>query len=65
MNNLKEEQRRICVSELPNEIPDFSSTYEPKDSLIKKWIMNWILSAISNNLFVISLSLSGLIRIKI
>ena len=40
------EQRKIDINELPKEIPDFTATYEPKDSLIKKWIINWILSAI-------------------
>ena len=49
MSNKIEEQRRISINELPVEIPDFSSTYEPKDSIIKKWIINWILSAISKN----------------
>ncbi len=43
-------QRKININELPNEIPDFSSTYEPKESIIKKWIINWILSSISKNL---------------
>lgn len=41
------EQRKIDISELPKEVPDFTSTFEPKDSLIKKWIINWILSAIN------------------
>lgn len=45
-NNLKE-QRKINISELPSEVPDFTSTFEPKDSIIKKWIINWILSAVS------------------
>ncbi len=49
MSNKIEEQRKISINELPVEIPDFSSTYEPKDSIIKKWIINWILSAISKN----------------
>lgn len=40
------EQRKISVSELPCEIPDFTSSYEPKESLIKKWIINWICDAI-------------------
>ena len=40
------EQRKININELPSEIPDFTSSFEPKDSLIKKWIINWILSAI-------------------
>ena len=40
------EQRKITVNELPNDIPDFSSTFEPKESIIKKWIISWILSSI-------------------
>ena len=36
-------KRKININELPNEIPDFTSTYEPKESIIKKWIINWIL----------------------
>lgn len=47
-NNIKD-QRKISVTELPSEIPDFTSTFEPKDSIIKKWIINWILSAVSKN----------------
>ena len=49
MSNKIEEQRRISINELPIEIPDFTSTYEPKDSIIKKWIINWILDAVSKN----------------
>ena len=49
MSEVIENQRRISVSELPSEIPDFSSSYEPKDSVIKKWLINWIKSAISNS----------------
>ncbi len=40
------EQRKIAINELPIEVPDFTSTFEPKDSIIKKWIINWILSSI-------------------
>jgi len=40
-------RRRINIDELPAEIPDFTSTFEPKDSIIKKWIINWIMSAIA------------------
>ncbi len=47
MSKTISENRRISVSELPSEIPDFSASFEPKDSLIKKWIINWIKSAIS------------------
>ena len=49
MQNLKSEQRKISIKELPENIPDFSSTYEPKDSIIKKWITDWILSSIKSN----------------
>ena len=45
-NLISSRQRQIAVTELPQEIPDFSSTFEPKDSVIKKWIINWILSAV-------------------
>lgn len=40
------EQRKITVNELPSEVPDFTSTFEPKESIVKKWIINWIMSAI-------------------
>lgn len=46
MPNSVKEQRKISVSELPREIPDFTSTFESKDSIIKKWIINWIKSAV-------------------
>ncbi len=41
-------QRKIDIKELPVEIPDFESSFDSKDSLIKKWIINWILSAVRN-----------------
>lgn len=34
--------KRIEVSELPVEIPDFKSSLESKDSIIKKWLTDWI-----------------------
>ena len=52
MNNLSAEQndqRRINISELPKDIPDFSCSYEPKQSLVKKWLLGWILSATKKN----------------
>ncbi len=49
MPNITENQRKIDINELPAEIPDFSTSFESKDSLIKKWIINWIKSAISKN----------------
>ncbi len=48
MKNLINKQRKIDINELPKELPDFSSSFEPKDSLIKRWIINWILSSLSN-----------------
>lgn len=47
MTDIINKQRKISISELPHEVPDFSSTYEPKESIIKRWIINWILSSIS------------------
>ena len=44
------QQRKISINELPAEIPDFTASFEPKDSLIKKWIINWILSAIDKKM---------------
>ncbi len=46
---VSEKQRKITISELPKEVPDFSASYEPKDSIIKKWITDWILSAVRAN----------------
>lgn len=43
-------QRKISINELPTEIPDFTSSFEPKDSIIKKWIINWILSSIDKKM---------------
>ncbi|MCD7879126.1 MAG: GntR family transcriptional regulator [Candidatus Gastranaerophilales bacterium] len=47
MSKIFEKQRKISISELPAEIPDMSCSYEPKDSIVKKWITSWILSAVS------------------
>ena len=49
MNNDVKECRKISLSEMPADIPDYVSSFEPKDSLIKKWIINWILSSVSKN----------------
>ena len=46
MSELQTKQRKISINEFPVELPDFTDSYEPKDSLIKKWIINWILSSI-------------------
>lgn len=47
MPDVVENSRKININEFPKDIPDFTSTFEPKESLVKKWIMNWILSSIS------------------
>lgn len=39
---LDTKQRKIDINELPKQIPDFASTFESKDVVIKKWIINWI-----------------------
>ena len=42
----KSELKRIEISQLPKEIPDFKNTFESKDSIIKKWLTDWIVSGI-------------------
>lgn len=49
MTNLIKDQRKISINELPKELPDFATSYEPKESLVKKWIMNWIRTGIAKN----------------
>ncbi len=46
MSDIIKEQRKININELPVQLPDFTNSYEPKDSLIKKWIINWIITSI-------------------
>lgn len=48
MPNILQQQRRITLDELPVELPDFKSSYESKDSLIKKWFIKWLSSSIKN-----------------
>jgi len=45
--NIREKQRKISIDELPRELPDFEACYESKESAVKKWIINWIKSALS------------------
>lgn len=47
--NIREKHRRISIDELPKELPDFESCYESKESAVKKWIINWIKSALASN----------------
>ena len=42
----KSELKRIEISQLPKEIPDLKNTFESKDSIIKKWLTDWIVSGI-------------------
>ena len=42
----KSELKRIDISQLPKEIPDLKNTFESKDSIIKKWLTDWIVSGI-------------------
>ncbi len=41
----KAELKRIDINELPKEIPNFKNSFESKDSVIKKWLTDWITSA--------------------
>ena len=38
----KAELKRIEISQLPKEIPNFKNSFESKDSVIKKWLTDWI-----------------------
>lgn len=40
----KAELKRIEVSQLPKDLPDFKNSFESKDSIIKKWLTDWIVS---------------------
>lgn len=42
----KSELRRIEISELPKEIPNFKNSFESKDSVIKKWLSDWITAGV-------------------
>lgn len=42
----KSDLKRIEVSQLPKDIPNFKNSFESKDSIIKKWLTNWITSGI-------------------
>lgn len=42
----KAELKRIEISQLPKEIPDFKNAFESKDSIIKKWLTDWISAGI-------------------
>lgn len=43
------EKRRINISELPKDVPNFNETYEQKQTLVKKWLVNWITSGLNNS----------------
>lgn len=38
----KSELKRIEISQLPKELPNFKNSFESKDTIIKKWLTNWI-----------------------
>lgn len=42
----KNELKRIEITELPKDVPNFKNTFESKDSVIKKWLTDWITSGI-------------------
>jgi len=44
----KSELKRIEISQLPKEIPNFKNSFESKDSIIKKWLVNWIKAGTQN-----------------
>ncbi len=42
----KSELKRIEISQLPKDIPNFKNSFESKDSVIKKWLTDWITSGV-------------------
>ena len=42
----KNELKRIEISELPKDIPNFKNSFESKDSVIKRWLTDWITSGV-------------------
>ncbi len=44
--------RRIDISEMPKQIPDFKGSYESKDILIEKWLTDWIESSLASKKIV-------------
>lgn len=40
----KADLKRIDINELPKEIPNFKNSFESKDSIIRKWLTDWIVS---------------------
>ena len=60
MTEFSDEKRRIDISELPKEIPDFKNSGCSKDILTEKWLTEWI----TNSLAEKSLSPNNLLPIK-
>ena len=42
----KSELKRIEIAQLPKDIPNFKNSFESKDSVIKKWLTDWITNGI-------------------
>lgn len=47
-NDFSSKFKRIDVSELPKQLPNFKNSYESKDILIEKWLINWITDAFNS-----------------
>ena len=44
------EFKKIESSHIPKKIPDFKNTFESKDSIVKKWFINWIDTILKSNI---------------
>ena len=44
----KSELKRIEISQLPKELPNFKNSFESKDTIIKKWLSDWITKGLSS-----------------
>ncbi len=41
--------KKIDFQTLPKKIPDFKNTFESKDNIVKKWLIDWINSILKSN----------------
>lgn len=44
----KSELKRIEISQLPKELPNFKNSFESKDTIIKNWLTSWITKGLNS-----------------
>lgn len=48
-SDIKGKYKRIEISEFPKQLPNFKDAYESKDTLIEKWLTDWIIDSFNSN----------------